>query len=224
MARIRTIKPEFWKHEDLSALPEVVHLAAAALLNYADDEGFFNANPLLVKAEIFPIREPSVSIPEIFRRLQEIGYIDLGTGDDGKKYGRIRNFAAHQRISHPTASKIANKSIAWENSANPPEIFRSPPESFRPERKGTGNREGKGKEQENYAFSGSVVRLTEKDFDRWRKAYPNLNLTAELQALDDYYSSNGVTDWFSRASAALAKRNRTAKRTPDDSEIYKAVM
>ena len=61
MARIRTIKPEFWKHEDLSALPEITHMLAAALLGYADDEGYFNANPALVKSECLPLRESSVS-------------------------------------------------------------------------------------------------------------------------------------------------------------------
>ena len=55
MARIRTIKPEFWRHEDLSALPADTHMLAAALLNYADDEGYFNANPKLVEAECFPV-------------------------------------------------------------------------------------------------------------------------------------------------------------------------
>ena len=35
MARIRTLKPEFWKHEGLSELPEATHMLAAALLNYA---------------------------------------------------------------------------------------------------------------------------------------------------------------------------------------------
>ena len=64
MARIRTIKPEFWAHEDLSELPEATHMLAAALLNYADDEGYFNANPMLIKAACSPLREPSVSIQE----------------------------------------------------------------------------------------------------------------------------------------------------------------
>jgi hypothetical protein len=41
MGRIRTIKPEFWRSEDLCSLPEATHMLAAALLNYADDEGFF---------------------------------------------------------------------------------------------------------------------------------------------------------------------------------------
>lgn len=142
MARIRTIKPEFWEHEELSALPESTHLLAAALLNYADDEGYFNANPLLIKASCSPIREPSVSIPESLRSLQTIGYIRLGSAPDGKRYGQIVHFAEHQRVSHPTPSKISSLTITWGDSENPPENLRSPPESLRPER----NRE-QGKEQ-----------------------------------------------------------------------------
>jgi hypothetical protein len=144
VARIRTIKPEFWKHEDLSALPEPTHILAAALLNYADDFGYFNANPALVKAECSPLREPSVSIPESLRRLQEAGYIQLGTGDNGRRYGRVAHFQEHQRVSHPTKSKIADLSITWDALCNPPEKFRNPPETFAPEQ-GTGNRE-QGKE------------------------------------------------------------------------------
>jgi hypothetical protein len=140
MGRIRTIKPEFWKHEDLCSLPESTHLLAAALLNYCDDFGYFNANPALVKAECSPLREPLVSIPESFRSLQEIGYIALGTCPKGRSYGRVVNFDAHQRVSHPTKSKIADISITWNGSLNPPEKFRNPPEVFVPEQ-GTGNRE-----------------------------------------------------------------------------------
>ncbi|GAB0505006.1 hypothetical protein KU15F69_18860 [Escherichia coli] len=63
MARIRTIKPEFWTDEDMAELSEPACLLAIGLLNYADDEGYFNANPKLIKAAVFPIREPSVPIP-----------------------------------------------------------------------------------------------------------------------------------------------------------------
>jgi len=118
VARIRTIKPEFWKHEDLCDLPEATHILAAALLNYADDHGYFNANPALVKAECSPLREPSVSIPESLRRLQNIGYISLGACEKGRSYGRINNFASHQRVSHPTDSKISCLSITWGDSGS----------------------------------------------------------------------------------------------------------
>jgi hypothetical protein len=143
MARIRTVKPEFWTHEALSGLPEATHLLAAALINYADDHGYFNANPALVLASCSPLREPSVTIPESLRSLQEIGYIEIGTCEKGRRYGRIIAFREHQRVSHPTPSKIECLSITWGDSGNAPEIFVKPPEVFRPEQ-GTGNRERKG--------------------------------------------------------------------------------
>lgn len=141
MARIRTVKPEFWKNEKLSALPEATHLLAGALLCYADDEGFFNANPALVKAECSPLREPSVSIPESLETLFRIGYIDLGNGPDGRRYGRIVEFATHQRVNRPTPSKIKELQVSWEGSGKPHGLFS---ESSLPEQgtgKGTGNRE-----------------------------------------------------------------------------------
>lgn len=118
MARIRTIKPEFWKHEDLSELPPEAHMLAAALLNYADDEGYFKANPKLIKAECCPLREDSMSIHECLEALSNIGYIRLGEGSDGKRYGLIVTFAQHQTISRPRRSKIAELSITWDGSGN----------------------------------------------------------------------------------------------------------
>jgi hypothetical protein len=114
MARIRTVKPVFWKHEDLSALPEAVHLLAAALLNYADDEGYFNANDRLVKAECSPLREPSVSIHDSLTELCRIGYLRLGTGQDGKRYGHVIKFSEHQKINRMTPSKIRGIGIMWD--------------------------------------------------------------------------------------------------------------
>ena len=151
MARIRTIKPEFWSDEELSALPEATHMLAGALLNHADDYGYFNANPALVKAACSPIREPSVSIPESLRRLHAEGFIRLGTAPDGKRYGHVIKFDEHQRVSHPTQSKISRLSITWDELQNPPENFAKPPESFRPEQ-GTGKGKEQGKEKE---ISGS---------------------------------------------------------------------
>jgi hypothetical protein len=138
VARIRTIKPEFWKHEDLSELPEATHMLAAALLNHADDEGYFNANPALVRAECSPLREPSVSVHDSLNLLAKIGYLQLGAGTDGKRYGRIVTFDDHQRVNRPTPSKIKPLVAVWESS---PKAHPQLSESSPPERKG---REGKG--------------------------------------------------------------------------------
>lgn len=161
MARIRTIKPEFWKSESLSDLPEATHMLAAALINYSDDEGYFNANPKLVQSECCPLREPSVSIPESLRSLQQVGYLRFGIGDDGKRYGHIVEFLEHQKISHPTPSKIAKKTITWDNSDITPENIRSIPEDFRPE--------GKGKEQ---GTGNGMDRLAAGEFDSFFAVFP----------------------------------------------------
>ncbi len=139
MARIRTLKPEFWKHEGLSELPEATHMLAAALLNYADDEGYFNANPRLVHAECCPLREPSVSVHDSLLMLSKIDYIRLGTGQDGKRYGHIQKFADHQRINRPTPSKINSIRISWDDPSSTHTQLTEP--SLPEKEQGTGNRE-----------------------------------------------------------------------------------
>lgn len=144
MARIRTVKPEFWKHEDLSSLPEATHLLAAALLNYADDDGYFNANPKLIQAECCPLRDPSVTVHDSLKHLARIGYIRLGTGEDGKRYGVIATFAEHQVINRPKPSKIKVMPIVWDEADTNHGCVTdpSPPEGNREQ--GTGKGTGKG--------------------------------------------------------------------------------
>lgn len=140
MARIRTIKPEFWKHEDLSLLPEATHLLAAALLNHSDDEGYFKANIDLIRAECSPIRDPSVKIQTSLTLLSEIGYLRVGTGTDGKRYGVIVKFLDHQVVNRPRASKIKPLMRTWDDSLNGHGSFtdRSSPE-WKGMEQGTGN-------------------------------------------------------------------------------------
>ena len=106
MARIRTIKPDFWKNEELAEVPPETVLLAIGLLNYCDDEGYFNANPALIKAEVFPIRKTSGIDTVLLPELSRIGYIELFLGSDNKKYGRVKNFLIHQVINKPKPSKI----------------------------------------------------------------------------------------------------------------------
>jgi len=140
MPRIRTIKPEFTRNDDLSKLPAEAHLFAAGLLCYSDDEGYFNANPQLLKADIFPLRDTSLTVPELLSALEGIDWIRLGVGSDGKPYGRVVKFVEHQRVNRPTRSKIAPLCPLRDSSSSthPPLTEDSPPE-----RKG---KEGNGRE------------------------------------------------------------------------------
>lgn len=115
MARIRTVKPDLWIDEDLAEVSEPAMILAIGLLNHADDEGYFKANPKIISSVIFPIREPSVSIPVMLRELSGIGYIKLFKGSDGKEYGLVTNFKKHQAINKPTKSKISELINELEN-------------------------------------------------------------------------------------------------------------
>ena len=149
MGRIRTIKPEFFHHERLSELPAETHLFAAGLLTYADDEGYFNANPGLVKAGVFPLRESSLSIHCMFTDLSNAGFLRFGLGPDGRRYGHVVEFLKHQRVNRPTPSKISCLDIVWESSVSPHGALS---ESSLLEQ-GTGNRE-QGKDTPQKAANG----------------------------------------------------------------------
>jgi hypothetical protein len=106
MARIRTIKPEFWRDELLAGVTAEAALLAIGLLNHCDDEGYFNANPKLVESDVFPLRSLSNNTTELLRELSVIGYIEMFLGSDTKTYGKVVNFEKHQVINKKTPSKI----------------------------------------------------------------------------------------------------------------------
>ena len=106
MARIRTIKPDFWRDESLAKISTEACLLAIGLLNHCDDEGFFNANPKLVESDIFPLRELSSTTTVLLQELYKIGYVLMFQGSDGKTYGKVSNFEKHQVINKRTPSKI----------------------------------------------------------------------------------------------------------------------
>lgn len=118
MARIRTIKPEFWRDEDLSLISAEAALLAIGLLNFADDEGYFSANTKLIECDVFPLRNLSGSVPLLLQELSGIGYIRLFEGTDKKQYGRVSNFVKHQVISKPRPSKIKGLDDFRDDSGN----------------------------------------------------------------------------------------------------------
>jgi hypothetical protein len=104
--RIRSIKPEFWTDENLSELSAETVLLAVALNNYADDEGYFQANPRLVEAALMPLRELSVKVPVSLSELSRVGWIELRTTSENRQIGRLCHFARDQVISHPKKSEL----------------------------------------------------------------------------------------------------------------------
>jgi len=116
--RIRTIKPSFWTNEKMSRLPDFARLLAIGLLNYADDHGYFWANPLLVRGALFPFEEDSSKVLKGLSELASEGFIVLGLTPDGRACGKVVNFSTHQRVDKPQESVIQPIADFQDNSEN----------------------------------------------------------------------------------------------------------
>jgi hypothetical protein len=97
MARIRTIKPEFFKSEQIAELDPIDRLLFIGLWTLADGEGKLLDRPKRIKAELFPYDTNDVEIG--LQKLHETGLIIRYQHCTGVFVVKIVNFSIHQRIT-----------------------------------------------------------------------------------------------------------------------------
>lgn len=105
MARIRTIKPEFWEDEKIGNLPIPCRLFFIGCWNFADDFGVIKGNAALLKSQIFPYDE-TLRVSEVKKWIDAlvdarmlIPIIDddvLKSASSRESYYVIRTFRSHQ--------------------------------------------------------------------------------------------------------------------------------
>lgn len=116
MPRIRTIKPEFFRHHDLylaekkSNLP--LRVAFSGLWCCADKEGRFKWKPTELKLDVLPYDE--LDFDNVLQWLIDEGFIIKYYSED-KEYGLIPTFKDHQRITG-TESKYESKLPKYNGS------------------------------------------------------------------------------------------------------------
>ena len=114
MARIRTIKPEFWQDEKLTPLPDVARLVFLFLISSADDCGRVLDKPIKIEADLFDgEHDRSRDVRESLANLSRIGRIRRGKTASGQRIIEIVNWSKHQRIDHP------NKAAAFPEIVEP---------------------------------------------------------------------------------------------------------
>jgi len=107
MARIRTIKPEFFMHEELydleaeTGLP--VRLAFIGLWCQCDREGRFKWRPRTLRAQILPFDD--VDFSRVLQALTTRGFI-VNYASDGVDYGLIPTFATHQVLNNRESDSV----------------------------------------------------------------------------------------------------------------------
>jgi hypothetical protein len=149
VARIRSIKPDFFTSEVIASLPLSARLTFIGLWTYVDDNGVGLDNERLIVAAIWPLEadlaEAASRTREDLARLSGAALVTRYR-DASRRYLHIRSWEEHQRVSHPGKPRFpvpGSPGLTCEND-DPPEDLPRPSgdlhETLRPEQ-GAGSRE-----------------------------------------------------------------------------------
>ena len=219
MARIRTIKPEFWSDKKVASWPLFTRLLYIGLWTSADDHGRGSAEQARVAAELFPYdlsRDPSETLARVaagFETLAAEGRVTLYEVR-GELFYEVARWKDHQRVDNAGKPRFPTP---LDQDARP---YRDSRETCgeKPLEQGTGNRDqGTGKESPNgdscpevcdpqtpdeKIDEGSVVmvfqtngnpktwKLRSTRVEGWKKAYPGVDIDAELLKAEAWLQDN----------------------------------
>ncbi|MEU3013399.1 hypothetical protein [Nocardia asteroides] len=105
--RIRSIRPEFWRSDDVSALSWDTRLVFIGLWSYVDDNGVGVDKLAAIVADLFAddlAEEPVETIAKVSRALDDLSSRGLVTRYevDGKRFVHVSGFGTHQRVDKPS--------------------------------------------------------------------------------------------------------------------------
>lgn len=222
MARIRTIKPDFFTSLTIADLPLSARLTFIGLWCYVDDNGVGVDEARLIRAAVWPLDEsPDIlqRTREDLRRLQEALLVTRYTAS-GRPFLAIRSWSEHQKISHPGKPRFPRpdqadspndtppqqrKYVSPEDCQSLPEPLRIAPEILAPEQ-GTGNRDiGKradapsepkpaAKTPKRSTGAPDHIAVTD-DMRAWaaRKGLDNKRIDTETERFLDHHRAKGST-------------------------------
>lgn len=176
-----------------------------------NEGGGFDISPRRVAAALV---EATDLIERVFSGLEEVG---LTAGNTVKAWAKrqFESDSSTERSRKHRNNKRNGDATLQQPDATPPETETETDTEGKTEKKKS-KEERASARSADFAFAGTVVRLNVDDFDKWQKAYSNIDLLAELTARDAWLASDGATDddrkrWFVSTSKYLANRNMEAK-------------
>ena len=186
MARIRTIKPEFFTSEDIVNLTPLARLFYVSLWCEADREGRLDWRVGTLKMRYFPA--DNCDIQDLANELISAGLIALYEVD-GKQYAEIPSFKTHQIINNRES-----------DSTRPPRVKHASPRVL-----GEG-KEGKERKGRNLCaepqsdstpivvsiplVDGSEHAIHESSLSEWEAAYPGVDVVQQLHAMRAWCNAN----------------------------------
>lgn len=191
MARIRSIKPEFWRDAKVLKLSEGAMLLFIGSWNFCDDDGRMAWDPEQVQVDLFsskPHLDPEKLAAELVALKQVVIYEVAGV-----RYYSVVKWGKHQKIDKRSPSRLPPPPNPAESPRIPPKV-NEPPALPPTEGKGRDQGvEGKGekKEQARQTDRGTRFKPGQVIPADWRAAAvemrPDLNPEATYAAFSDYW-------------------------------------
>ena len=117
MARARTIKPQFMRSRSMRAVSKMARLTFIQLWLVADDAGRLAAGPRLLAHRLYPgDAEAAALLPDWLDELEGQHCIERYTVDR-LDYLRIANWHRHQKIYHPTPSRLPARPVSFQKES-----------------------------------------------------------------------------------------------------------
>lgn len=213
MARIRTIKPEFWDSPGTARASLRARLFFIAMWNYADDWGIGDGHPLRLLSFAFPNDESSDVEPRNFRLLAsevaecfDVEWYEV----DGRAFYSIPSWEEHQRTEKKAKRRnpAPDQADSWlyVSASENPTLNRG----LASDGRGKGE-VGKGKKEEN--TSAPMVRVSESDFEvawsHWpkkverKKSFEKFQAKAKLRGVEQLTAD---IERFGRAYAQTTEK------------------
>jgi hypothetical protein len=192
MARIRTIKPEFPHSESMGRVSRESRLCFILLWTIADDAGRLRGNSRMLASLLYPYDVDAGDHMDGW--LTELAKEQCITRYEvaGANYIQINQWADHQKIDKPSASKLPEFVSSSRKLAKPRE------NSSRKGREGKGE-EGKGSDEPQSdsppaiclpLVDGTEYPVTESMVTEWQNGYPAVDVMQELREMRTWSNAN----------------------------------
>jgi len=225
MARIRTIKPEFWSDGAIIECSTNARLLFVGTWTFSDDAGNLDRSAKQLKAQVFPA--DNFDCEPLIQELIAHGLL-VEYSSNEKKYLHIQSFTKHQRVDRPGPARCP----IFDESTIIPRTVVEPSSSLPPRkgREGKGEVKGKGKTKppSDWKPSERTANLVTAQYslppdgvERYTEAFLDACAAKgyEYEDFDAAFRNCVRQDWPKlRMNGTLAPRKKTAAELLDESE------
>ena len=213
--RIRSIKPEFWRSDDIAALSWDDRLLFIGLWSYVDDNGVGRDEEKLIAADLFALDDdPRETLARVSRGLSKLfstGLIDRYIVD-GRPFLYVTGWEKHQRVDKPQKERYPRPTRDSERVARPSRGSRETVAT--PSRLEQGNR-GTG-EQVTPSLRSGVQGGDDSDAARVDRTPATVVADAPTQTTKAKRGTRLPEGWTPERSQANLKAEHDSGLTPDE--------